>query len=475
MNSWFPAPSHLLRRLIRRTSLWWIVVGLAAASVLVIWLAGRRRGPGRFDNLVLVTIDTLRADHTGLYGYPRDCAPFITRLGHEGVVFRRAVSSSSHTAPAHASLFTSLYPEQHQVLQNGQRLQPSVPTLASLCTAAGLDTGAFVSAGFLETLRAGFSHFDANDALTQPFRPADQTIRRVVDWLRGRERGRRFFLWVHLYDPHEHRPDAAIPGNLLKKMQADSAARGPGWLEYLKKEQGYVGTTVSERIDRYDAQVLAADSQLRVLLEELHRTSGRTLLIITADHGEGLLSHGYMGHGKHLYEEQIRVPLIFHDVSGRLRPSVVENLVRHVDLLPTAAELLGLPLDARQLRLEGRSLTALLADPRADLGVEAGFAQRRPAGKSQLKNEGWLPGQVLAARGPRYKYVFNEGGTDEFYDLAEDPLELKNLIDTPIAEKARLRDWLIARDDAFRADHRAPAPREIDPHHLEELRALGYF
>jgi len=452
--------------------------GLPALLVLLV-LAGAGQGcdprPRPFDSVVLVTVDTLRADHMGLFGYPRGTAPFMTRLAHEGVDFRRAYTSSSHTAPAHASIFTSLYPEQHQVLKNGQRLDPALPTLAGLCHQAGLETAAFASACFLETLRPGFDLMNTGDPIRQCFRPAPQTISSAIDWLEKRKSSRRFMLWIHLYDPHEHRPDCPVPRNLLRRMQRDSRARGAAWIEFLRRERGYSETTLSPRLDRYDAQVLAADSQLRRLVEELRRMRRRTLLVITADHGEGLMSHGYMGHGKHLYEEQLHVPLIFYAPDRSLAPATVERPVRHVDLLPTVMALLGLKVDLARLRLEGRSIAALLEHPEAEVDLEYAFAQRRPADKGTTHGEVWSPGRVLAVVGPRYKYIFNEGGRDELYDLASDPLELHNRIDAGSPEKARLHDWLLAKDAALRSDHRVRPPGDVDPRLQEQLRALGYF
>jgi arylsulfatase A-like enzyme len=456
-----------------------LIGALTLVLGVVVTVLGTGCGRGRrFDNLLVITIDTLRADHLGVYGYPRATSTFLDRLGREGVVFRHAYAASSHTGPSHASLFTGLYPEQHQVLKNGQLLHPQVPSLARLFAEGGFETAAFASARFLSTLGAGFTVVDTNVPVGGTYRRAGATIDAATEWLRRREQSRPFVLWVHLYDPHEYRPEVGVPGNPLKKMEADSAARGAAWLEWLRREHGYTAEALDPRLDRYDAQIAYADSQLRRLFEVVRETggAGRTLAVITADHGEGLTSHGYMSHGEYLYNEQLHVPLILWDGGRSVRPASIEQLVRHVDVLPTLVALFGLEPRAGALRCEGRSLATLVDGARVLDGPETAFAQRRPADDLR-EGRGWTQGRVLASVGPRYKYIFNEGAADELYDLERDRLERHNLLVTPPApeDAPRLRAWLLAKHEALSRDRRAPAAGEIDATHLEELRALGYF
>jgi len=446
------------------------------AAALGLCAAGCGGRPPAYDNLVFVTIDTLRADHLGLYGYPRPTSPFLDQLGREGVVFWQAVAASSHTAPSHATMLTSLYPEQHQVLVNGNELRPDVPGLAALARDQGIETAAFVSVRFLEKLRTGFDAMDADVPEGEVFRTADATVSRAVDWLRGRDRARRFVLWVHVYDPHQHVASTRMPEPHYARMREDAARRGDELLHFLRQEQGYPREWVGESIDRYDAQIAFVDEELRRLFAAVSESApgGRTLRVVTADHGEGLGNHGHEGHGRNLYNEQLRTPLIVHGDRGRLRPAVVTRLVRHVDLLPTLGELLGLGI-ADGLRLEGRSLVPLLEARTADLAVEPAFAQRRPADRRRLR-AGWDPGVKLAAQDGGHKYVYRSEGGDEFYDLRHDPYELRNLIGTEHPEKQRLREWLLGKYQALVEDRRteAAAP-DVDPRLLEDLEALGYI
>lgn len=451
-------------------------LALLAFGVLLTVQAGCQKAPSAYDNVVLVTIDTLRADRLGLYGYPRPTSPYLDTLGREGVVFWHAVAASSHTAPSHATILTGLYPEQHRVLVNGQELDRQIPSLAGIARSGGLETGGFVSVRFLAGLGAGFDTFDSDVPQGEVFRTADGTVDRAIQWLQNRKPG-RFALWVHVYDPHQHVVTTRMPEPEYRLMQEDSARRGEELLYFLKQEHGYPRDHLSEATDRYDAQIAFVDRQIRRLFEVVSEVApeGRTLRVITADHGEGLGNHGLEGHGKHLYQEQVRAPLIIHGDTQRLRHGVVMNLVRHVDVMPTIAELLGVELNESLLRLEGVSLAPLLANPRAALPIEAAFSQRRPPDERRLRI-GWEPGIKLAAQDEGHKYILNPEPPHEFYDLRRDPNELRNLIHAPHPRKDALEAWLKEKHEALSEDHRAgDGSTEVDPQVLEDLKALGYI
>ncbi len=457
-----------------------ICARLGIPLVLAVQLLGcgsGERADASWPNVVIVTLDTTRADHLGLYGYPRPTSPYFDELGREGVVFWHAVAASSHTAPSHATILTSLYPEQHQVLVNGRALDPGIPALAGIVREHGLDTAGFVSVRFLDGLRPGFDTFDAEVPDGQVFRTANGTVDRAIGWLRKRDRERRFVLWVHLYDPHQHVVTIPMPEPYYRFMREDSSHRGEELLYYLKQEQGYPGDELSGQIDRYDAQIAFVDAEIRRLLAAVAEVApeSRTLRILTADHGEGLGNHNFRGHGRHLYQEQVRVPLILHGDPDRLRHAVVTGLVRHVDVLPTVAELLGVSLDSSDLRIEGRSLVPLLEDPSTDVGVDVAFSQRRPPDERRL-GIGWEAGVKLSAQDGRFKYILNPEPPHELYDLRRDPYELSNLIETETPEKDRLRQWLLDKYQALTRDHRTKSlSDEIDPQVLEDLKALGYI
>ncbi len=433
-----------------------------------------------FDHLVLVTIDTLRADHLGSYGYPREISPFLDSVAERGVKFDRAISSSSHTGPSHASIFTSQYPARHRVLRNGVKLRPVVPTLAGMLTDQGFDTAAFVSIGFLATVTNGFEI--APSRRRQGYKRASVMVDNALEWFRSRTAEKeRFFLWVHFFDVHNTRPEATMPEPHFSRMRADSAARGQGFGEMLEAQYGIPAAAVDEfgdRHDRYDSQIAYVDEQLGRLFEDLEAEVGdeRILWVFTADHGEGLGNHDYWGHSKHLYREQIRVPLIFHGREDWQAGRVVEQMVRHVDLLPTVTELLGLPVDGSELELEGTSLAPLLSGSKANPGIDFAVAQRRPTDKARWK-QGWESGLILAAESDRYKYILHSHGEDELYDLRADPLETTNLVGSGLEVEKQLAGWLTKKYEWMRTHPLVgtPVDPQIDEEFIEELKALGYL
>jgi arylsulfatase A-like enzyme len=436
-------------------------------------------GPGaprhRYQDVVVVTVDTLRADHLGCYGYPRPTSPFLDELATRSVRFEDALSASSHTGPSHASLFTSLYPEQHRVLVNGVVLDKGIASMAELFRENAHATAGFVGVGFLASLDHGFETLDAEMPPKQRYRPAAEVVDRAVAWLQGLPHARPFFLWVHVYDVHEHGPQVVVPEPYLSLMRDDSKRRGESLLQYLREHHGLSAPELHGNFDRYDGQLAFVDAQLRRLYRAVERLAGRrpALWVITADHGEGLGNHGYMGHGKHLYAEQLRVPLLFCG-GNDLAPRVVPDMVRLVDVLPTVAELAGLSWTPATLRLEGRSLVPLL-DGTGPVPVGHSFAQRRPADERR-SDLGWAGGRMIAAQDRRYKYIHRQDAPDELYDLERDPHELHNLIDEDRPEGRALGRWLERKDQELRHDPRGGARSlEIEDRYIDELKALGYL
>jgi arylsulfatase A-like enzyme len=431
------------------------------------------RAPAPLRPLVLVTIDTLRADHVGAYGYPRDTTPFLDRLAAGGVRFENAYSASSHTAPSHASIMTSLQPFQHGLLENGLPLPPGNHTLADLLAGAGYDTAAFTSVGFLAELSQGFGRIDSQ------WRTGDLTVDAAIDWLdrlEGREADERpFFLWVHLYDPHNLRgPRTKLePDAELLRLTAPEARRG--FLDYLKARgvppDFYPSEDVLlERYDVYDAGIRFADRQVARLYERVQASHPDTRWIVTSDHGEGLGNHEYDDHGRYLYDEQIRVPLIVAGVGGP--PRRVERMVRLVDLYPTVAAWLGPAAGgAASPHAQGYPLFSK-PGAGADLSPRLAFSERRPKDRARNRRK-WEDGEIYAFRGEDFKYVYHASGKDELYDLARDPLELDNRIgadpERAAALRAALESYLLATAGPGR-EHGADLLR-----HQEELRALGYL
>ena len=437
--------------------------------------------PGRhdYDSIVLVTIDTLRADHVSAYGYRRKTTPFFDSLAERGVLFTRANAVISHTAPSHSSMLTGLPPLVHGVLHNGYQMDPDALDLARVFAAAGYETAACVNTEFLGGVARSFQSVQASTERGEEVRKLAQA------WLTSERKTPRFFLWVHLFDPHRWK-DLAVEvegGRMWRGKNPDD------WTEYVLQLHGLaqMGTqgllaqhweTVGGKsvqlesveqylrfVDAYDRLIQYADQQLA----ELYRTvqglalPGRTLWIVTADHGEGLASHGTDGHGAHIYQEQLAVPLLLHASDGSLAARRVATLVTHLDLFPTLVETLGGRVRAGEGVLEGRSLWPLVSGAEASWPKRAVFAQRKPTGE-----------ELYSLQDERYKLLDSATSADELYDLSTDPHELDNALDSAAGEHAELARDLEQRLRVFRAHAQGSDEQDIPEEWMGELRDLGY-
>ena len=389
--------------------------------------AGTLRG----GNVLLVTIDTLRQDRLGAYGNGSGLTPNLDRLAARGVRYAHAFTPAPLTLPAHASILTGLLPRRHGIHNNtGFRLDERVPTLASLARRAGYRTGAFVGAFVLDGrfgLNRGFDEYNDRlphgDRATFHFaeRRAEDVVALAGDWILDRKAADRslWFAWVHLFDPH-------APYDPPGEYRAGRSA--------------------------YDAEVAYTDAMLGRLLTRLDAAHAldRTLIVVTADHGESLGEHGETTHGLFAYNATLSVPLIFSAPS--IEPGAIDVPVSHVDLMPTIADLIGVALSDT---VDGESLVRT-PPPDRSISFEALDA---------ALTRGWAPLRGIVQGG--WKYI--DLPDAELYDLAADPHEQRNLVDGD-ARAGTLRRALRAAADAG-----TPAPRvALDPDAAGRLRSLGY-
>jgi arylsulfatase A-like enzyme len=430
----------------------------------------REAGP---PNLLLITLDTTRRDHCSVYGYERETTPNLERVAAEGVRFALAYAPSSTTAPSHATLFTSLHPITHRVLRNGRVLLPLHETLAERVRERGWVTAGFVSSfvlaerfGYAQGFETWDDDFDPATATTNRKawqvgddvvavdRRGDATTERVLAWLeKDGDESRPFFLFVHYFDPHA----PYVPPSELASRFPPADGPSPG---------------LRAQVARYDAEIAFADQQVGRLLAALDRLglAADTLVAITADHGEGLMQHGLMGHGAQLYEEQVRVPLLLrwpgHLPAGR----VIEDAVSLIDLAPTLLELAGVP--SADGNMQGRSLASLLAGS-ASLDPERPiFLYRREFEPGQVEGRR-VAGEKYGVRLGDFKLVLGpEEGTRELFDVLHDPREREELAAAEPARAAelekRIADWLAE------SKREMTAPDAVSEEDLERLRALGY-
>jgi len=413
------------------------VVAASAALGLAVWrLAPKPLPRDRGLSVLIVSIDTLRADALGAYGNPRARTPWIDRLAREGVRFAAAHSHNVVTLPSHVNLLTGLYPFEHGVRDNsGFRVPPDTKTIASLLKPHGFRTAGFVSAFVLDErfgLANGFDNWDArvaggewSRAFAIPERPGKATVTEALRWLAAGSGPSLAF--VHLYEPHApYEPPPPF---------ATDAPRP------------------------YDGEVAAADAALGPLLRPILDLgpSGRTLVVLTSDHGESLGEHGEATHGVFAYEATLHVPLVIYAPS-LFRPGVVKQPVRHVDVVPTILDALGIEAPSG---LAGQSLLGLLAG-RGEDAARPGYFEAL----STSINRRWAP--LYGLRDGPLKYV--ELPLPELYDLDADAGELRNLAASRPQDLERLRGRL----GQLRARDHGVKPVAEDSETLERLRALGY-
>ena len=422
----------------------------AGATVpLLLAAAGCRRDPAppaAARHLVLVTIDTLRADRLGCYGSRDVATPNLDRLAREGALAAEATVHVPLTRPSHASLLTGRLPAEHGLRDNvTPPLAASVPTMAEILRKAGFATGAFVSAVVLSAqsgLGRGFETYDdrleagADDArfLNSIQRRGDVTTAAAVSWLEG-QRDKRLFAWLHLYDPHDpYEPPEPY------------ASR-------------YVGRP-------YDGEVAWSDELVGRLDQALERLGLRddTLLVVTSDHGEGLGEHGESVHGFFVYQSTLRVPLLVRG-PGVAAGGRVAATVGTVDLMPTALDMLGVAAPP-EARMSGRSLAGALRG-----GPPPAEAAAYAESLLPLLHYGWSDLRML--REGRWKYI--QAPRPELYDLAHDPVEERNLAEEQPARAAALRSALAGRLAHEKEAAVSPDAAAIPPDLLEKLGALGYL
>jgi arylsulfatase A-like enzyme len=467
---------------LRRGLIWTIAAVLVCFGLVLFLRQGRTAAPKR---IVLVTIDTLRADHLRSYGYPRETAPFIEELIEKGVLFTHAFSAASHTAPSHATIFTSLYPFEHQLLRNQEELNPALYNLYKLLTERGISATAFPAVNFLDG-KVGFPPAPPLPAGAEPnlrrhwYRNAEEIVSWAIAGLSRNSRDDRFFVWLHFYDVHQWQGRGHLPDRYWQMMERSGDASLISFLEQRHNTpMSFFGGSegILKAVNGYDARVRFVDEELRRFNSFLDRKGWAegTLWVILSDHGEGLGNHNYAGHGECLYQEQLHIPLIFSRPDGRLDPRIVNDLVRTVDLLPTFAQLYGVDLKRRASNLRGTSLLALLDGGGWDEKRPAySFAQRRPKDNESFRRT-WEEGNIYSIHSKEWKLIDHSLDRDELFNLDRDTFETNDLSDSHFASEQRLRDEL-----SRIIENAAPVPDEKDsaemaPGELEELKSLGYL
>jgi arylsulfatase A-like enzyme len=484
---------------------------LAVAGIVLAGVLPACAPPARKPNVILISIDTLRADRLNSYGYrARELSPALDRLAADGVLFERHIAASPWTTPSHLSLLTSLQPSAHGVtaslkrlgaaLRRGadvDRLAPEHETLAEVLSRRGYVTAAFTGGVTMDPrfgFDQGFATYDTSMA-----KLAEWNFAALLEWIRA-HRQRPYFLFWHTFEvhaPYLHDDFAAgelaateaarLAKSLARARHATSEGLpSPNSLLRVLEAQGLLKASVCVAL--YDAGVRSADRWIGRLVERLAQDGqyDQTLIVVTSDHGEQLGERAgpggnpardgrfYNAHGTTTTEEMVRVPLILKLPAQAQAGQRVAAISRAIDVMPTILDVLGFTDGPRAM--QGASLRTLWEQPGAEPREALSEALSRARESKSLRTL-------------RHKYVlsFKPAGADRFeiparperaelYDLLEDPGETRNLLSPPSAEAAALASRLDAQLRRVASERRGtPARSRLDPEALERLKALGYL
>lgn len=398
-------------------------------------------------SVLLITLDTVRADHLGCYGYSQIETPAIDHLAAEGVRFSNAYAQVPITLPSHAVILTGTYPMFNGVRDfTSPSLRGDIPTLAEILRRNGYSTAAFVSSFVLNSmwgLNRGFEVYDDNvgfdvaraNSLYLLERRGDKTVDQMIKWLNQRE-GKPFFAWLHLYDPHSpYRP----PEPFLSKYRSHP----------------------------YDGEIAFDDVQVGRVIGRLHSLNlyENTLIAVLSDHGESLGEHREDEHGFFVYNATLHVPLILKLPGSSTQGRVVTQPVGTVDIAQTIAQTCKIPPDQTR-SFQGQSLIRTIVE-RPSASDEAVYAESYYPRNSF----GWH--ELRAVVTAEFKYI--DAPRPELYNLRRDPAERLNAIAKESAVAASLRERLVNLERRFQSLERSPASAKLDPETLEKLKSLGYI
>ncbi len=424
--------------------------------------------PSARPHILLVSVATLRADHMGSYGYARKTSPHIDGLLGRGVRFADARTVEPLTAPALAAMLTSLPPHEHGSTRNGLRVRPELPSLPKILRRNGYRTGAFVGSWTLrEELWAMADHFDHYEAVLTRARwlgmvkreaTAEDINAEALEWFAGQveaETARPVFLWVHYVEPHAP--------YLLQRDFLNQIGASPN------------GNTYSD-FNKYDSEIAYVDFQISKLLEAVEELvpAENTLVLFVSDHGESLGEHGYWGHGRHLYEATLHIPMGI-TWPGHLEPRVVEAPALITDLAPTLVGLLGIEVPDF---FQGMDWSTVFEGDGSEPHdrVTLYQAHRGAVGakddQTKVREKGLL--EVAWLEGGKKEILRVTNGRRRIFDLASDPEELQSLVREQTEISEGLEIWLDQVQEGLVLADELPPP-SLSEEDMDALRALGYL
>jgi arylsulfatase A-like enzyme len=417
----------------------------------------------RSPNIIFILVDCLRADHLGSYGYHRATSPHLDRFAKDSVLFRQAISQSTFTKTSMASIMTGQYPYEHGVYRGNKenpddRITSDVLSLHENTLAEELLKMGFLTSAWIEQ-----AHLTASSGFAQGFvryRERQGKITkmnaRFLKWASQIGRHHQFFTYLHYIDlhrPYKPKPPFDTRFGVYRKMDSGKYS---AWQASLEKQIPNLDKSdLLQLAALYDGSIAMIDQEIGNLFEEL-KTLGlydNSLIIVTSDHGEAFLEHGFLAHSNTPYEELIRVPLIIKFPSSQFKGSIIDRQVRHIDLLPTLLDYLG----KKSSSSSGVSLLRLPENPSANFPQIA---------VSEFE-------ETIALRSQNSKYIRFNDTKAEFYDLIHDPDEKKNLMNSRQTETGNFRK--IAEKILFFRTKNIGKEVTVDEKTVEELKALGYL
>lgn len=472
-----PSPANL-----KAASVLFGIVFVSVISPTLFHTVQSREAP----NVIIILTDCLRADHLSCYGYGRNTTPNIDQFAKDAVIFSQAISQSSFTKSSIASVFTSKNPYQHGVYSGSRKdtkdnivsdvLSEEETTLAEILLQNGILTAAWLQQGHLKSYMGfdqGFVAYDDEGG------PVAKIHRRVLQWARRIGKKNQFFAYLHnvdLHDPYRPQP----PYDTMYGVYSDVNSRldFANWSACLQAIRQKKITLEKDDVDQliayYDGLVTYIDHQIGVLLEELRRAGlyDNSLIIVTADHGDGFMEHGFISHTITLYDELIRVPMILKFPQSRFGGQIVKNQVRMIDVMPTILDLLNIRIDNK---LEGFSLLNYLDESRKkDKSI---YFPKYAI--SEVAYSGGYPLVSIRTETLKYLHLRNseehalyQTENDELYDLRVDPLEQNNIIDSKPVEAERFRR--MALEMAMERKKKDVQEIPLDKNTIKQLKALGY-
>jgi len=398
-------------------------------------------------NLILITIDALRPDHLGCYGYERNTSPNIDRFAkEEGYLFTQAISQATWTCPSIHSLISSTYPSTTGVYFWDQILSDLTPTLTQILKKEGFYTG-FISAHGGLPHRNEFDTFeDVLDA------KGDVITKKAALWIE-KNQNKQFFLWIHYMDTHDRSIGVPIEKQSIENMTPEE---------------------IKIYSSKYDEAINYVDNQIACLLEELKEREvyNNTIIIITADHGEEMCEHSIcFSHGGYVWDSLIRVPLVFYYPNAPHKGKVILSQVQLIDIAPTVCDILKIK---KQKTFEGKSLLPLIEGK--DISSDYAFSEHKE-NQDDLSTGDWVYTKI-SIRSTEWKLVYymdRQGGKEyQLYNLKNDPQELNNLADIEKDQfklmKAKLEEYMTRAKQNI-----SSSIKPLDEETKEKLRSLGYL